>query len=282
MARRMQLKRRGRDARTRKRKADSHRVLTKAQQDAMRRKMGLPSNAEQVDRRKHTRNPIHAFEQLERASDSMANATADFRMARGRAGTGGKLLNAVYRSALAKSLTKRMLLFDPKFEVLNDRAFNELLFKTIRRANPKSGFSFAMIDVDFLRQINNTKGHAAGDRALKIIVDTFNRVFGRYKAHAFGRFGGDEFKFFVPVRGELLKKALEIVQEKVRKIDPEISFSAGVVDSESFDWTVRTESMNLKVQRTRDLIEQMNQEADIACYASKKSRGKVTLYRRKK
>ena len=52
-------------------------------------------------------------------------------------------------------------------------------------------FSFAIFDVDHFKNVNDTKGHLAGDQILKQIADTIHEEIDR--RHLFIRYGGDEF-----------------------------------------------------------------------------------------
>jgi diguanylate cyclase (GGDEF)-like protein len=51
----------------------------------------------------------------------------------------------------------------------------------------------ALIDIDHFKQINDTAGHAAGDAALKQIVEVISSRLRSYDF--FGRYGGYEFLF---------------------------------------------------------------------------------------
>jgi diguanylate cyclase (GGDEF)-like protein len=66
--------------------------------------------------------------------------------------------------------------------------------KHIRRGKQK--LSIALIDVDYFKSINDFQGHAAGDAALRDVVDAISsRLRGR---DHLGRYGGDEFLLIFP------------------------------------------------------------------------------------
>ena len=65
----------------------------------------------------------------------------------------------------------------------------EAAFKRAKMAS--QFFSVITFDLDRLKWINDTYGHAAGDFALKETVGTINKALR--KADLFGRVGGDEF-----------------------------------------------------------------------------------------
>lgn len=55
-----------------------------------------------------------------------------------------------------------------------------------------------MIDIDKFKQINDTYGHAEGDRALILAAEALKQTAERIKAPMFlGRYGGDEFTVFI-------------------------------------------------------------------------------------
>ncbi len=69
-----------------------------------------------------------------------------------------------------------------------------LELKHIRRGKQK--LSIALIDVDYFKAINDFQGHAAGDAALRDVVDALSsRLRGR---DHLGRYGGDEFLIVLP------------------------------------------------------------------------------------
>ena len=71
----------------------------------------------------------------------------------------------------------------------------------LRRGDPRA--FVLMADIDLFKQINDTFGHAEGDKALVIIAGVLKKAVGRQKNPVFiGRFGGDEFILIARVPGE--------------------------------------------------------------------------------
>ena len=87
---------------------------------------------------------------------------------------------------------------DPLSGALNRRGIEDKLaseLKRISRSNQQK-LSIALIDVDHFKAINDTQGHAAGDAALRGVVDAISN---RLRAYDYlGRFGGDEFLLLLP------------------------------------------------------------------------------------
>ncbi|HCM90966.1 MAG TPA: GGDEF domain-containing protein [Lachnospiraceae bacterium] len=93
-----------------------------------------------------------------------------------------------------------------------------------------------MIDIDRFKSINDTYGHAEGDRALIIVSETLRQACERIKASVFlGRYGGDEFLIIIrtPDSDESPEKITgmihSILSEKKQKnhIPYELSVSIG-------------------------------------------------------
>ncbi len=96
--------------------------------------------------------------------------------------------------------TQRLLL-DPLTKVYNRTAFSDRLELEYRRwVRSQKNLRLVMFDVDNFKAINNSYGHTAGDKALKIIARTIrNRV---SELETVARFGGEEFILLVPERSE--------------------------------------------------------------------------------
>ena len=70
-----------------------------------------------------------------------------------------------------------------------------------------SAFAVVMADLDFFKRLNDTMGHDAGDRALKLFADTARGVV-RDRDHVV-RWGGEEFALLLP--GANAERAAEVV-----------------------------------------------------------------------
>ncbi|BCJ40206.1 hypothetical protein GCM10010168_30640 [Actinoplanes ianthinogenes] len=75
----------------------------------------------------------------------------------------------------------------------NRRAFDESLHQAVGRAERGEGpAALVLIDVDHFKQINDTWGHAVGDRALVAVADALKAA-AEDTEHLVARLGGDEF-----------------------------------------------------------------------------------------
>lgn len=106
--------------------------------------------------------------------------------------------------------------FDPKTGLLNAREFQLSLADEIARAQ-RTGAPLAvlMCDLDYLRNINNTYGHLAGDAVIKGIAAVIRGELRRYDIPA--RFGGEEFSVLLPAATP--EQAYEIAERIRRAVD---------------------------------------------------------------
>jgi diguanylate cyclase (GGDEF)-like protein len=72
----------------------------------------------------------------------------------------------------------------------------------------ESSFAVVMADLDFFKRLNDTMGHDAGDRALKLFAETARSVV-RDRDHVV-RWGGEEFALLLP--GANAERAAEVVE----------------------------------------------------------------------
>jgi len=128
-----------------------------------------------------------------------------------------------------------------------------------------------MVDVDHFKQINDTHGHASGDRALRLIADTLRvntRVFD-----SLARYGGEEFVIVMPATDTT--DAADAA-ERLRSAVEAIAFSTTAGTSAPL-------TVSVGVACTEDAIsnpETLLQAADIALYKAKRNgRNRVEMAR---
>jgi diguanylate cyclase (GGDEF)-like protein len=87
---------------------------------------------------------------------------------------------------------QRLARTDALTGLANSRAFREALDKALARSRrDRSPLAVACLDLDNFKTLNDTLGHAGGDRALRDAADTLSRV--ARAADVSARIGGDEF-----------------------------------------------------------------------------------------
>jgi diguanylate cyclase len=96
--------------------------------------------------------------------------------------------------ALQTSLdeTRRLADMDHLTGLPNRRAFDHMLEREVREAQAANeSLCVAFVDIDHFKRVNDTHGHPAGDRVLKFVGETLNRI---ADARCFvARHGGEEF-----------------------------------------------------------------------------------------
>jgi len=150
---------------------------------------------------------------------------------------------------------------DPLTGLYNRLAYDERIAQEFARAKRyKLPLSLAVLDIDRFKRINDSYGHKAGDKALKIIAD---RVSNNLRETDFlARYGGEEFAIVMPETG--LSDALVAV-EKLRK---DVSQSQFHYQGTGVAITV---SVGLAEMHADDNPESLFQRADRALYAAKES-----------
>lgn len=96
----------------------------------------------------------------------------------------------------------------------NMRAFTRLAAREHEFAQrSEQPYSVLMIDTDGLKRINDTYGHEAGNRAIRLVADSLSRL--TRSTDIVARFGGDEFIVLLP-RAD--KPIAEEVAQRVRNV----------------------------------------------------------------
>ena len=101
-----------------------------------------------------------------------------------------------------------------------------------------------MMDIDGFKQINDTYGHAEGDKALVIVSNALKAVVNRHNIPSFlGRYGGDEFILIAhPVGIEEMKQLIGEIREEVdgKDVAYPLSISIGYEELEGESDTIQS------------------------------------------
>ncbi len=141
-------------------------------------------------------------------------------------------------------------------QVPNRRRFEELAGRALQ-ADPSGSAALLLVDIDHFKQINDKLGHAAGDRALKLVSRcTLDLLRAQDVA---GRHGGDEFVLLL--RRSSTQEAMRVAERLVSHLQeqaqanalPRLSLSFGIVQ-----------------MRAGEAIDETLQRADQALYEAKR------------
>ena len=166
-----------------------------------------------------------------------------------------------------------------KYKEMSYRASHDHLTKIYNRSyitqqinnivkNKKSGYCFAIIDLDKFKNVNDTCGHRAGDELLKLVSKTIPNALSHNDT--FARIGGDEFALLLHATPE---KSLQITQRII-------------TDIESLKFTYEGHRLDISCSigvtriNNKDSLETIMSQADQACYQIKRSgKGASKLYK---
>lgn len=133
----------------------------------------------------------------------------------------------------AEDIIRQQSLTDPLTGLLNRRGFYFQVEKELKIAHRFSNHSVLMFaDLDGLKKINDTLGHAAGDQMIKDAANILNHVFRT--SDVLARLGGDEFAAFT-LESTDLPSIRNRINEAIRQFNlgmfstNEISMSIGLV-----------------------------------------------------
>jgi diguanylate cyclase (GGDEF)-like protein len=143
------------------------------------------------------------------------------------------LVIAVLFGALREALERERALArtDALTGVATRRAFEEQFEHDLRLAQRTDGiFTLAFLDLDDFKQINDTYGHAEGDRVLRVTGDILKKSIR--VADTVARLGGDEFVMLLP---DTDPKGAE---EAISKIRQELRRSLATVAKSTVNFSV--------------------------------------------
>jgi diguanylate cyclase len=150
-------------------------------------------------------------------------------------------------------------LHDPLTELPNREAYNERIAAEFQRwRRYKHPLTLAICDLDHFKKINDSLGHQAGDRVLKVISRSIAKRLRQ--VDFFGRYGGEEFVVIMP---ETNSEQACSVLEKIRIAIAETAFN---YKGQPLPITL---SMGITQFRDGDTIDSAFARADEALYSAK-------------
>ncbi len=131
--------------------------------------------------------------------------------------------------------------------IANSRRFYEIGEIEIQRAGRfRHTLTLVMFDLDFFKRVNDTYGHAAGDKVLIEIVNVCRRALR--SVDVFGRLGGEEFAVLLPhtdleggrTVAEILRTTIENIEIKAASAEIiKITASFGVAELKNTDTRIQ-------------------------------------------
>lgn len=137
------------------------------------------------------------------------------------------------------------------------------LLKFARRASYPSCLLY--IDLDSLKYINNTFGHAAGDATLKNFANILTETFR--DSDVIGRMGGDEFVVLI----------VDATENDVINMQARLQSHVDVHNLKPDGYTLSFSMGSIRIDpNSTDTMEELLSQADAAMYKHKQSRKRVT------
>lgn len=157
-----------------------------------------------------------------------------------------------------RELLKRRVQLDTATGLYNKSATEELISIAVNNKS-QPGSAVLITDIDDLKKINDTLGHAEGDRAIAMVASVLKMHFR--STDIIGRIGGDEFMVLLNGTNEE-DKIKSILTALCRKIS---SLRVG----EKNDYPLRC-SMGVVISKTEDDFSELYRKADKALYFVKR------------
>lgn len=184
--------------------------------------------------------------------------------------------NLIGYHGISRDITERKQLVDTLYQqatideltqVPNRRHFMNLAEIELRRAKRyHHPLSIVVVDFDGLKNVNDTYGHSAGDRALTVFTKIVKQIIR--DVDVLGRFGGDEFLLLLP---ETDTEHAELVVERIHNV---LASSPIFYGDKSFK--IAISSGIASIDDWADTIEILFDRADEALYNSKNYSGNGT------
>jgi len=175
----------------------------------------------------------------------------------------GERIVDLHRKLLqAREELRLQALTDPLTKIWNHGAILERVDQELERAaRRRTPLSVAMLDVDHFKRVNDTYGHAVGDRVLIETAERLKEVLRPYDS--LGRYGGEEFLVVVPNVGH------EAVQSVGQRLCDAIRNRPYLVGELELPITI---SVGLSVWQPHEGTDssQLIQQADLALYHVKR------------
>lgn len=138
-----------------------------------------------------------------------------------------ELISVVQTRVRRAAMLRQLIDQDAATGLLNHtRLYKELGLEIARAKRRKDAFSYAMIDIDHFKQVNDTFGHRVGDMVIKTLAQVLQQRLRR--TDIVGRYGGEEFGVILPQADP--EQALSVLTD-VHNVFRGMEFNAG---AESF------------------------------------------------
>ena len=170
------------------------------------------------------------------------------------------------------SSVKKEAIYDTLTSLFNRRYFEEKLVVDAQKAfHSSSNLSIIMVDIDHFKKVNDTFGHAGGDKVLHEIASLLKNSVRR-QDDTVARYGGEEFVLVLP--GVPLE-ATSTIAERIRQ---SVANTAIDIGQSQIHLTISLGISNFPIHRAKSK-EELVKMADLALYEAKRGgRNRVCIF----
>ncbi|MGB2921555.1 MAG: diguanylate cyclase [Mycobacterium sp.] len=152
---------------------------------------------------------------------------------------------------------------DPLTGLLNRRGFADRVLRQLRHADDADAdLTLVMVDLDNFKRVNDTHGHAAGDRVLKAVAELLRHH--SPPDAAICRAGGEEFLIAVRTDAAVAGSVATQLCAAIAALPEEVTASVGIS---------RMPIASLRSRDTESRLDDLIAAADAAMYAAKRNGG---------
>jgi diguanylate cyclase (GGDEF)-like protein len=169
----------------------------------------------------------------------------------------------------SRGALERLALYDSLTGLPNRVLFAERLQRALDAPAQPAGLALLLLDLDRFKEVNDTFGHAMGDRLLKQVAERFGHALRG--SDLIARLGGDEFALLLPDTdapraSHLAERLLDFLERPFQIDDQAVAIGASI-------------GIALAPQHGTD-SQTLLQHADVAMYVAKRSKGSFAVYDR--
>ena len=190
------------------------------------------------------------------------------------------VLSMILSFGISNSVDKKMTQLNNKAQVdqltgiYNKRSFETTVDNFLKRSDQNTHFAVILFDIDNFKSVNDTHGHAFGDKVLASTGEIMRKTFR--SDDCLGRLGGDEFCVFMPINADMSGDAvISLINRKCAEL-------CGAFPNYDFGIPGFTVSVSMGVSvypQNGSSFNALYKTADSALYVSKnKGKNTFTIY----